>query len=120
MSVKCSFQEFWYRDDELKTWVKQMKSSSEAECHICLKTMVISNMGRAALVSHAKSKKLRKLLTEDKKTVFSVANYLNKSQPAASVNIEAGVPPDAPVVLDDVVATTNEKSKLYSFFENYM
>ena len=75
-------------------------------------------MGRAALVSHAKSEKHRKLLTKDKKTVILVVNYCNKSQPPAVVSIEAGAPPDAPVVLDDAVATTSEKSKLDSFVEN--
>ena len=34
------------------------------------------------------------------------------------MNIEAGAPPDAPVVLDDAVATTSEKNKLDSFVEN--
>ena len=118
MPGKCSFQECWLQDNELKTWVKRTKISSEATCRICLKNIDISNMGRAALVSHAKSEKHRKLLTEDKKTVISVVNYFNKSQPAAVVNIEAGAPPDAPVVLDDAVATTSEKSKLDSFVDN--
>ena len=70
-------------------------------------------MGLAALVSHAKSEKHRKLLTEDKKTIISLVNYFNKSQPAAAVNIEVGVPPNAPVALDDAVATTGKTSKLF-------
>ena len=75
MLGKCSFQECWLQDNELKTWVKRTKSSSEAACRICLKNIDISNMGRAALVSYAKSEKHKKLLTKDKKTVISVVNY---------------------------------------------
>ncbi len=45
MFEKRSFQKCWLQDNEWKTEVKWTKSLSEADCLICLKNMVILNMG---------------------------------------------------------------------------
>ena len=58
----------------------------KARCEVCLTTFDISNMGEAALRSHAKGEKHRKRVSElsDSKTNHSIAVFYGASQTATS------------------------------------
>lgn len=52
------FNELWLRDEKFKIWLsKDSHNDKVAFCKLCLCSIDLSNMGKAALVSHAKSKK---------------------------------------------------------------
>ena len=81
MPGKCSFHDSWLRKNDFKIWVRQSTVSTEAYCEICAKSFDISNMGRAALVSHAKSAKhcMGLIVASERNTQNSVSLYFKKS-----------------------------------------
>jgi hypothetical protein len=53
----CLFNKDWLKDPQLKTWLMEAKSQTEAACKLCHISIDISNMGIAALRSHSNGKK---------------------------------------------------------------
>ena len=61
MSLKQTyFQADWLLNDEFKVWLASMpEDNTKARCKLCKKSFSLSNMGKAALISHqTKSKEL--------------------------------------------------------------
>ena len=54
---KCIFNESWLSDSRFSQWLKRSGNSTKARCSYCQKDFDISNMGIAALTSHASGKK---------------------------------------------------------------
>ncbi|CAL8254923.1 unnamed protein product [Arctogadus glacialis] len=58
MPGKCRFSNAWLRNEKYMSWVSSDKDPGRAKCRLCGdKTLDISNMGEAALTSHAKGTK---------------------------------------------------------------
>ena len=58
MPGKCRFNNAWLRNEKYMSWVSSDKDPGRAKCRLCGdKTFDISNMGEAALTSHAKGAK---------------------------------------------------------------
>ena len=57
MPGKCSFNTIWLSNTNYKLWLKREEDPGRAGCKLCVRSFDISNMGEAALVSHAKGKK---------------------------------------------------------------
>lgn len=52
------FNALWLQDNEFKNWlIKDETSDKSARCKLCLCSFELSNMGRRAVESHARSKK---------------------------------------------------------------
>ena len=54
---KCIFNDSWLIDPRFSLWIKKSNNKSKAYCNFCQKDFDISNMGIAALSSHALGKK---------------------------------------------------------------
>ena len=54
MPGKCRFNNAWLRSEKYMSWVTPDKDPGRAKCRICGNIFYISNMGEAALTSHAK------------------------------------------------------------------
>ncbi len=57
MPGKCRFRNVWIQDEKYKGWLEKDQDPGRAKCTLCRKTFDISNMGEAALSSHAKGAK---------------------------------------------------------------
>lgn len=55
MPGKCTFKDSWLTNDAYKAWLQRCASDKRsARCSWCMKNIDISNMGEAALKSHAR------------------------------------------------------------------
>ena len=57
MPGKCSFSNVWLHSDKYKSWLEKTGDNGKAKCAVCNKMFDVSNMGEAALTSHAKGAK---------------------------------------------------------------
>lgn len=57
MPGKCLFNVTWLSSEKYKNWLAADSDASRARCKLCKKSFDISNMGEAALASHAKGVK---------------------------------------------------------------
>ncbi len=57
MPGKCRFNNVWLHDEKYKGWLEKDQDPGLAKGMLCRKRFDISNMGEAALSSHAKSVK---------------------------------------------------------------
>ena len=57
MKDQTYFSKDWLEDPDFKNWLVSCTNNTQARCKHCQKTFNLSNMGRQALVRHAKSKK---------------------------------------------------------------
>lgn len=57
MSGKCRFNNVWLQSEKYNAWLEKYQDPGGAKCRLCHKTFDISNMGEAALPSHAKGAK---------------------------------------------------------------
>lgn len=57
MPGRCSFNDVWLHTEKYTSWLEKTDNKGEAKCPVCNKTFDISNMGEAALTSHAKGAK---------------------------------------------------------------
>ena len=59
---KCHFQNEWLTNEEYSNWVQAVpKNRSRVKCSFCKTEIDISNMGVAALDSHAAGKKHKQI-----------------------------------------------------------
>ena len=57
-SKQTYFQADWLLNDEFKIWLVSVpEDNTKALCKLCKKSFGLSNMGKAALISHQMSKK---------------------------------------------------------------
>ena len=88
----------------LFAWVAQVKESTKARCKICSVTFELGNMGKQALISHAKGKKhIRRVgLPAQQNSINSFVNVQKQaSKEMASSTVESTMtvphpPPDLP------------------------
>ncbi|XP_072564149.1 uncharacterized protein [Paramormyrops kingsleyae] len=57
MPGKCRFNNVWLHSEKYNAWLEKDQDPRRAKCRLCHKTFDISNMGEAALSSHAKGAK---------------------------------------------------------------
>ncbi|XP_070554389.1 uncharacterized protein [Ptychodera flava] len=64
---KCVFNDLWLKQPEYLGWLERAQDKSSAKCKLCEKTFDVSNMGEAALKSHAKGVKHQALVGQKQK-----------------------------------------------------
>ena len=60
----CKFLMKWLEDKKYRRWLTYAKSSKVAKCQLCMSTIDVRTMGKAALDCHMKGKKHKDLVKE--------------------------------------------------------
>ncbi|XP_048580627.1 uncharacterized protein LOC116610226 [Nematostella vectensis] len=112
MSKRTVFNNLWLQDP-LFPWVAQAQESTKARCKMCSVTFELGNMGKQALISHAKGKKhLRRVAPSTQQ--LSLNSFVTVQKQESEQNSSAAertmtVPPP-PVDLSQV-ASSSDSSK---------
>ena len=70
-----SFNSNWLELDEFKPWLEKGINTKTARCSICRQSFDVSNMGKSAVVSHAKGKKhLKKINSKNSMSTLFFKN----------------------------------------------
>ena len=63
MSLKKTlFNEDWLKDSQFSSWIARSIHKDKARCKLCATDFQLGNMGKQALLSHARGKKHRRSL----------------------------------------------------------
>ncbi|EDO32721.1 predicted protein [Nematostella vectensis] len=112
MSKRTVFNNLWLQDP-LFPWVAQAQESTKARCKMCSVTFELGNMGKQALISHAKGKKhLRRVAPSTQQVSlnsFVTVQKQESEQNSSAAERTMTVPPP-PVDLSQV-ASSSDSSK---------
>ena len=85
-SKYTKFNREWLINPKYSQWIMPDESCDKsAKCKVCICKIDLSNMGRASLDSHMKSKKHQTRIKEPNKTV-SLFNSRTQSTPSSSIS----------------------------------
>ena len=63
MSLKKTlFNEDWLKDSQFSSWIARSIHKDKARCKLCATNFQLGNMGKQALLSHARGKKHQKII----------------------------------------------------------
>ena len=82
---KCHFNVRWLTKNEYSSWLREVNSNPHVGyCSLCKKEIDLKVMGESALMSHAKWKKHKQLVTASKPTV-PISSFVAKTSGSAHV-----------------------------------
>ncbi|KAK0143227.1 hypothetical protein N1851_018653 [Merluccius polli] len=90
MPGKCQFNNVWLHLDKYKTWLEKVEDPSKARCGLCSKIIDISNMGEAALTSHAKGAKHKAVVAVREGSSMTITSFFSSPSTSTSVTPTAG------------------------------
>jgi len=79
MPGKCSFKNIWLEDTCFTDWLRRASDIHKARCRVCMKDFGISNMGEAALTSHATGQRHIKFMEMLVKGTVSISGIFRSS-----------------------------------------
>jgi len=79
MPGKCSFKNIWLEDTRFTDWLSRASDIHKARCRVCMKDFDISNMGEAALTSHATGQRHIKSMEMSDKSTVSISGIFRSS-----------------------------------------
>ena len=90
---RTSFNSNWLHDPRFSAWIASAKSKTKARCNTCAVSFELGNMGRQALLSHARGKKhiLKMGLTSSNKHQNTWSSYC-VAKPSKEEGPEGGPP----------------------------
>ena len=85
MSLKKTlYNEDWLKDSQFSSWFAKSSHKGKARCKLCATDFQLGNMGKQALLSHARGKKHQKIIAvkvECQKTGTGLHNFLVPRSP---------------------------------------
>ena len=119
MSKQTNFNDSWLSDPVFSSWLGKDKDTTKARCFLCGGgSFSLDNMGKQALISHAKGKKHQqkvKLSESVKKEQDTFGSFFVKSQPesvaAPNPKLDAAVILNIPEPPPQAPETSKSKSK---------
>lgn len=77
-SKKTMCNEDWLKDPQFSSWIARSIHKDKARCKVCETDFLLGNMGKQALVSHARGKKHQKIIavkSESQKAGTGLHNF---------------------------------------------
>lgn len=85
---KCQFQDDWLQDCLFRDVIKKCKNNNfAAYCILCCKEIRLSNMGKAAIISHIQGKKHEKRIIS-KKQSYGIRLFTSYSKVRNLLNVD--------------------------------
>ena len=92
MSLKKTlFNEDWLKDSQFSSWIARSIHKDKARCKLCATDFQLGNMGKQALLSHARGKKHRKIIAvkvESQKAGTGLHNFLVPRSPKENRSVD--------------------------------
>ena len=90
-SKKTLFNEDWFKDPQFSSWIARSIHKDKARCKVCATAFLLGNMGKQALLSHARGKKHQKIIavkSESQKAGTGLHNFLVPRSPKESRSVD--------------------------------
>ena len=92
MSLKKTlFNEDWLKDSQFSSWIARSIHKDKARCKLCATDFQLGNMGKQALLSHARGKKHQKIIAvkvESQKAGTGLHNFLVPRSPKENRSVD--------------------------------
>ena len=92
MSLKKTlFNEDWLKDSQFSSWIARSIHKDKARCKLCATHFQLGNMGKQALLSHARGKKHQKIIAvkvESQKAGTGLHNFLVPRSPKENRSVD--------------------------------